>query len=430
MLDTLLNQILPPVLVLAILGYLLSRWKNTRPSGILNLSEMTAKISGEPNWQLPVILLGLLISYLANVGAYAVFFIVEVIRFVAWLSVWIYEHIILFIYNHIIRQTLVMGVLLLVRYCFIVPLKVLVAVVHAVPEAIKATNLKISIVSGLVFFLILSIGHFLAYLIESPTIASGFTIASAVLLSTYLTGRLVFDSKASGNKALSFAMIIVAIAVSGFILALALNLGDAMQRSGGILAGIAYAPGVISMAATILACLSALFVANIGAIYINTTPGQGLIEGLKGFATAIFQRAWYFLFQGAFVLLVGAILLSIPYLVGRTASESVMNGLVVQQMDSRNTELQTQLDDVAISDKIYLYCSADTATDVFNKAASRITKESELKTAMEDNSRHRSYFMAEMSFIDLSQPIESRAQHREHLETLNRTLNQTIEEHN
>ena len=430
MLNIILTQILPGITALAVFGYLLARWSGKRPSGLLNLSEMTSQISGNPNWQLPIILAGLLISYMANIGAYAVFFIGELIRFVAWLIRWIYEKILLFIYNNIIRQTLVLSVLLLVRYCFIMPLKVLVAVVHAVPDAIRWRSLGISTGSGMIFFLLLSVGHFMAYLLEAPALATVFTFASTVLLATYLTGRLVFDNRSSGNKALSFALIIVSIAVSGFVLAFLLNLGDALQKGGGILTGFAYAPSVISMTATLLACLSALFVANIGAVYINRSPGQGLIGGLKGFVEAVFQRSWYFLFQVIFTLVVGIFLMAIPYLVGSITSTSILESFVFNQMDSRQSQLQSELEAVSISGKIDQYCSADTSDNLFNTAVSKITREAELQVSLEENARYRNYYKKEMTFISLAEPLTTKEQHRQHIEGLETELNQIKKQFN
>ena len=78
-----------------ILGYLLSDQKNEKPKGLLKIQSLSDRTSESPTWHLPLVLIGMFMSFIFNVGAYTIYFVSFILGYVGTILNWIYERIIL-----------------------------------------------------------------------------------------------------------------------------------------------------------------------------------------------------------------------------------------------------------------------------------------------------------------------------------------------
>ena len=78
-----------------ILGYILSNQKNETPTGLLKMQRLSDVVSENPSWHLPIVIVGMFLSFVYNLGIYGLHFIRFILGYVGFVLNWIYEKIIL-----------------------------------------------------------------------------------------------------------------------------------------------------------------------------------------------------------------------------------------------------------------------------------------------------------------------------------------------
>lgn len=382
-----------------ILGYILSDQKNVKPKGLLKIQSLSDITSENPTWHLPLVLIGMFLSFSFNVGAYTLYFITFILGYLGYILNWVYEKIILPVVKVLYRIAvmivdLLMSILrLFIRYFISMPIDILLAVINVVPSVVNWKSYKRSLKVILAGFLAYALLEFIAHLTGQGligTIGGPFCLAIAV---TWVVGLVSFNGHDKGKRAALFAISVIGLILGITVLILGTNQLDDTHGWGGTFAGLWYAPSVIGVVAALVLVLTVVFITNVGAIYINTIGEEGDFKSrIKGVANESFKRSWYFLWQPIFVLVIGGILSIIPYYVVNFSAEQLEERVVDQIMVDNDSQLNEELKDNTISNRTDWILN-DTLTDKeFKACLDTLTTESDLKLRISENAVYQGYY--------------------------------------
>lgn len=291
----------------------------------------------------------------------------------------------------------VMIIKIAVRYLIIIPLDILMIVINSVPNTLKWNNyyktFKVLAIGSICAGTLIFIGH----LLEQPVIGMIGAPFVLVITLTWIVGMVSFDSHDSGKKAATFAVSVIGLILGIAAILYSMNKLDDITSWGGVFAGLWYAPSVISITIVSILLITIAFITNVGAIYINTDGANlSFKEKLKGSVCQSFNRSWSFIFQPILAFLIGAIIVTAPYLLfDNSANFFLRDKIVGPTVSDKGVELKQDLDKIkGVSDILVDMTSSQTD---FNTALVDLVTQYELNRKIGENSRYASYLSEAIS---------------------------------
>jgi len=392
----------PILLLLPLFGFIISKWLNQDPKGLLKYDVLSSAVSQNPSWHLPLVIIGLLMSFVVNLVIYSIFTIMYVLSLVVDFLKWVYTNIIEHIWNVIkkvcimMADIVVMIIKIAVRYLIIIPLDILMIVINSVPNTLKWNNyyktFKVLAIGSICAGTLIFIGH----LLEQPVIGMIGAPFVLVIILTWIVGMVSFDSHDSGKKAATFAVSVIGLILGIAAILYSINQFDAITSWGGVFAGLWYAPSVISITIVSILLIIIAFITNVGAIYINTDGANlSFKEKLKGSVCQSFNRSWSFILQPVFAFAIGAIIVAVPYLLLNNSANVLRDQIVGPTVSATGVALKQDLDKTkGVSDILVDMTSSQTD---FNTALVDLVTQYELNRKIGENSRYASYLSEAIS---------------------------------
>lgn len=381
------------LLFLPLLGFIISKWLNQEPKGLLKYDVLSAAVSQNPSWHLPIVIIGVLMSFVVNLVIYSIFTIMYALTLLVDFLKWIYANIIAHIWNVIkkvfvmMAEIVVMIIKIAVRYFITIPLDILIIVINSVPNTLKWNNyyktFKVLAIASICAGVLLFIGH----LFEHPVIGLVGAPFILVIAITWIVGMVSFDSHNSGKKAAIFALSVIGLILGIVAILYSLNQLDAITSWGGVFAGLWYAPSVISISIVSILLITIAFITNVGAIYVNTDGANlSFKEKLKGSVSQSFNRSWSFIFQPILALVIGALIVTAPYLLLNNSANVLRKQIVGPTLSATGEALKQDLANIKIASDIMTISQTE-----FNTALVDIGKQYELNRKIGENSRYANY---------------------------------------
>ena len=427
MLET-LTTIFGVLIPLSLIGYMISKWANEDPQGLLKYDQLSAAVSKNPSWHLPIVIIGVLMSFIINFltnivlyALYAVMFIlsrvVDLLKWIVEIIKWIYTNILIYIWELIKKITMmiidlvvriikiviqmisfmieviVMVVKIGVRYLVTIPLDILIAVINGVSGTLKLNfyyrTAKVLAIASRAAGLLMFMGHIVGQEVIGQ-LGSPFILAIAL---TYIVGMVAFDSKDSGKKAAMFALSISGLIIGIMLLLFTLNQLDGISSWGAVFAGLWYAPSVLSITLVTILLITVVFITNVGAIYINTDGANlSFQDKLKGSIAQSFNRSYSFILQPVFSLAIGALIVAIPYLLLNNSAQVLKDSIVSPIVSSNGNSLAKDLKKNQIKkDQENLTNNSEISQSSFDSSIVNLGTELELETKISENKRYDTY---------------------------------------
>jgi hypothetical protein len=382
--------------ILAFLGYMISKWIKQDPTGLIKYDELSNAVSKNISWHLPFVIIGFLLSFLVNLVTYAIFSVMFILSLIVELFKWIYSKILIHIWEVIkkifvmISDILVMIIKIIVRYLITIPLDILITVINSVPSTLKwekyYRTFKILAIASIIATILTFIGH----LTETPSIGAIGAPFILVIAITYIVGMVTFNSKESGIRAAKFALMLIALILSIGGLIFMTNQLDTITSWGGVFAGLLYAPSVLSISIATFLLLIMIFITNVGAVYVNTVGANlSFQDKLKGSILESWNRSYSFILQPLFSLVIGIIIVAIPYLILQYSSNLLKDEIVAPSVSSTGKSLSKDLSKIKIAGDIMT--NTGISGPVFDSAIIKIGNKCELERKIEENKRYDAY---------------------------------------
>ncbi|MEJ6491099.1 MAG: hypothetical protein QNL60_01390 [Flavobacteriales bacterium] len=383
-----------------VLGYILSTWLNERPNGLLKNESLSNVVSEKPSWHLPLVIIGMIMSFAYNLIIYSVYFIVYLLKHVGFILHWIYSHIIKPIYEVAVKIILmVIDILMLllrvsIKYIITIPIDIFLSVINSVPKVFNWSNYYRTLKVLMIGFVLYALLIFIGYLIDQPMVGQIGGPFVLVISITWIVGLVSFDSHASGRRAALFAMTVIGVILLLALFVFGSNQLDASTVWGGVFAGLFHSPSVVSIMAILVLTIAVAFITNVGAIYVNTKGIEsGFKSRLKHVVFDSFNRSWYFLVQPLFVGLIGVLISIVPYYVMNFSADSLQNKVVEPALIAKNEALNKELSLNKMIDKRENLINNDTLTsrelDLF---LDTVKTEYKLLQQAIENKRYNDYF--------------------------------------
>lgn len=383
-----------------VLGYILSTWLNEKPNGLLKNESLSNVVSETPSWHLPLVIIGMIMSFAYNLIIYSVYFIVYLLKHVGLILHWIYSHLIKPIYEVVVKiivmvvDILMLLLRVLIKYIITIPIDIFLSVINSVPKVFNWSNYYRTLKVLMIGFALYALLIFIGYMIDQPMVGQiGGPFALAISI-TWIVGLVSFDSHASGRRAALFAMTVIGVILLLALFVFGSNQLDASTVWGGVFAGLFHSPSVLSIMAILVLTIAVAFITNVGAIYVNTKGIEsGFKSRLKHVVFDSFNRSWYFLVQPLFVGLIGIVISIVPYYVMNFSADSLQNKVVEPALIAKNEALNKELSLNKMIDKRENLINNDTLTsrelDLF---LDTVKTEYKLRQQSIENKRYNDYF--------------------------------------
>lgn len=384
------------IMILPLFGYILSKWLNEEPKGLMKYDVLSATVSQNPSWHLPLVIIGLLMSFLVNLVFYSIYAIMFGLSRFTNLLKWIYVNILKHIFEVIkkiifmIAEIVVMLIKIIIYYLVTMPLDILVIVINAVPSTLNWSNyystFKIFAIGSVVAGILVFVGH----LTNTPEIGSIGGPFVFVIALTWIVGLVSFGNHESGKRAAMFAISVIGVILGITALLFVTNQLDSITSWGGVFAGLLYAPSVLSIALVSLLLIAVAFITNVGAVYINTDGSNlNFTENLKGCVSQSFNRSWAFLLQPILAFCISAIIVAIPYILLNNSATILKDKIVASSLSSTGKSLKIEFEKNVIPGDITT--NSEIKQVVFDSAIFNIGKKVELERKISENIRYSDY---------------------------------------
>ena len=383
-----------------VLGYILSTSLNERPSGLLKNEALSNVVSETPSWHLPLVIIGMIMSFAYNLIIFSVYFIAFILKYAGTILTWIYTNILKPIFDVTVKIiVLVVDILLLIgrvaiNYLITIPVDIFLSVVNSVPKVFNWASYYRTLKIMMIGFVLYALLVFTGYLVDQPLIGQiGGPFALAISV-TWIVGLVTFDSHAFGRRAALFALSVVGLILLLAVFVFGSNQVDSSSIWGGVYAGILHSPSVLSIMAVLVLTIAVAFITNVGVIYINTKGIEsGFKSRLKNVLFDSFNRSWYFLIQPIFVALIGAIISIVPYYVMTFSADSLQNHVIKPALSAKSNALKNELSDNKMIDKKESLIFNDTLNSrELNLCLDTVKKEFQLLQQSNENERYSYYF--------------------------------------
>ncbi len=383
-----------------VLGYILSTWLNEKPNGLLKNESLSNVVSETPSWHLPLVIIGMIMSFVYNLIVYSVYFIAYILKRVGSILSWIYMHILKTIFDVLIKIiVMVVDILLLlsrlaIKYLINIPIEVFLIVINSVPKVFNWSNYLRTLKVLVLGFIMYAILIFIGYLFDQPLIGQiGGPFAIAISI-TWIVGLVSFDSHLHGRRAAVFALSVIGVILFLSVFVFGSNQADTSTVWGGVIAGLLHSPSVLSIMIVLVLIIAVAFITNVGAIYVNTAGVEsGFKSRLKNVVSDSFNRSWYFIIQPIFVIVIGLIISIIPYYLMNFSADSLHNQVMMPSLSAKHESLDKELSENKMIDKKGSLITNDTLTDrELNLCLDTVKREFQLRQQSTENKRYSEYF--------------------------------------
>ena len=384
------------IMILPLFGYILSKWLNEEPKGLMKYDVLSATVSQNPSWHLPLVIIGLLMSFLVNLVFYSIYAVMFGLSRFTNLLKWIYVNILKHIFEVIkkiifmIAEIVVMLIKIIIYYLVTMPLDILVIVINSVPSTLNwskyYSTFKVFAIGSVVAGILVFVGH----LSNTPEIGSIGGPFIFVIALTWIVGLVSFGNHESGKRAAMFAISVIGVILGITALLFVTNQVDSITSWGGVFAGLLYAPSVLSIVLVSLLLIAVAFITNVGAVYINTDGSNlNFTENLKGCVSQSFNRSWAFLLQPILAFSISAIIVAIPYILLNNSATILKDKIVVSSLSSTGKSLKIEIEKNVIPEDITT--NSEIKQVVFDSAIINIGKKVELERKISENKRYSNY---------------------------------------
>ena len=451
------------IIGLAFLGYLFSKLTNSDPENLIKYDQLSASVSKNPTWYFPLVVLGVIMSYIinfvSNLVIYALFAVMFLLTKLAELLTWLFnilkliftsvivpiwdllkktvlliiDGIIIPVWELIKKTTImivdaciklaklgiemitwvidiiIMFVKIAIRYLISIPLEVLIASINSVAPSL---NLKTYFNSAKVLMmasLAAGIVMFTTYLFGMSKIGELIAPFILVIAITYIVGKITFDSNDAGKKAAKFCASLVGLVFGVLVLLYVLNQLDSITSWGGVFAGLWYSPSVLSISLVTIIIISIIYITNVGVIYINTDGANlSFMDQIKGSICESFKRSYSFILQPLFALGLGLLIVVLPYALIYNSANVLNDNIVAPALSSTGISLKQELAKNKVTDKMEDFTkNPEVSEGKFDSSIVKLATEIELEGKIEENNRYSAYISKSIISSKMITPVVS-----------------------
>jgi hypothetical protein len=451
------------IIGLAFLGYLFSKLTNSDPENLIKYDQLSASVSKNPTWYFPLVVLGVIMSYIinfvSNLVIYALFAVMFLLTKLAELLTWLFnilkliftsvivpiwdllkktvlliiDGIIIPVWELIKKTTImivdaciklaklgiemitwvidiiIMFIKIAIRYLITIPLEVLIASINSVAPSL---NLKTYFNSAKVLMmasLAAGIVMFTTYLFGMSKIGELIAPFILVIAITYIVGKITFDSNDAGKKAAKFCASLVGLVFGVLVLLYVLNQLDSITSWGGVFAGLWYSPSVLSISLVTIIIISIIYITNVGVIYINTDGANlSFMDQIKGSICESFKRSYSFILQPLFALGLGLLIVVLPYALINNSANVLNDNIVAPALSSTGISLKQELAKNKVTDKMEDFTkNPEVSEGKFDSSIVKLATEIELERKIEENNRYSAYISKSIISSKMITPVVS-----------------------
>lgn len=451
------------IIGLAFLGYLFSKLTNSDPENLIKYDQLSASVSKNPTWYFPLVVLGVIMSYIinfvSNLVIYALFAVMFLLTKLAELLTWLFnilkliftsvivpiwdllkktvlliiDGIIIPVWELIKKTTImivdaciklaklgiemitwvidiiIMFIKIAIRYLITIPLEVLIASINSVAPSL---NLKTYFNSAKVLMmasLAAGIVMFTTYLFGMSKIGELIAPFILVIAITYIVGKITFDSNDAGKKAAKFCASLVGLVFGVLVLLYVLNQLDSITSWGGVFAGLWYSPSVLSISLVTIIIISIIYITNVGVIYINTDGANlSFMDQIKGSICESFKRSYSFILQPLFALGLGLLIVVLPYALINNSANVLNDNVVAPALSSTGISLKQELAKNKVTDKMEDFTkNPEVSEGKFDSSIVKLATEIELERKIEENNRYSAYISKSIISSKMITPVVS-----------------------
>jgi len=420
--------------VLPLLGYILSKVYGRVPKGLIDRSQVSKNIAESATWQLPLTVIGILLSFIYNFIICGVFFVSEVFNFVTNLLIlvvkFLYKWIkfsIIWLYNNVISPTIVFLLKNIYHYFILTPFKILLIVINSVAASVKWNGFKGVLIPSIVGSVASAILFFIGNLVGSELVGIVGVVVSMVLTLSWIVASIVFQTKSASVKTIKFISTVLGVLIGIFVVLHTTNRLDATIAYGGFFAGLLHSPTVLGLSIILIVAIGILFFTNIGVMYINTTNETNITTNIKEFVLESIKRFWLFLLQPLFVGLIALVILSIPFSVLKSASTVSADSVVNPLMNEKTSSLAKEGKLYLTSDEA-LFDLQKVSDAKFKVELDSLKKEYTIAHDQEENIVYKAYLAKVADLLAIPSPIKSSEVLEEEEKAAKEKLSQAKEE--
>jgi hypothetical protein len=450
------------IIGLAFLGYLFSKLTNSDPKNLIKYDQLSASVSKNPTWYFPLVVLGVIMSYIinfvSNLVIYALFAVMFLLTKLAELLTWLFnilkliftsvivpiwdllkktvlliiDGIIIPVWELIKKTTimivdafikiaklgiemftwvldvLIMFIKIAIRYLITIPLEVLIASINSVAPSLNLKTYFNSVKVLMMASLAAGIVMFTTYLFGMSIIGELIAPFILVIAITYIVGKVTFDSNEAGKKAAKFCASLVGLVFGVLVLLYALNQLDSITSWGGVFAGLWYSPSVLSISLVTIIIISIIYITNVGAIYINTDGANlSFMDQIKGSICESFKRSYSFILQPLFAFGLGLLIVVLPFILITNSANVLNDNIVAPALSSTGTSLKQELAKNKVKDNMGDFTKPEVSQGKFDSSIVKLATEIELERKIEENNRYSAYISKSIISTSMITPVVS-----------------------
>jgi hypothetical protein len=386
-------------MALALGGFVLSKWLDKQPQGMINREKLAKKITKDSSWYIVFSLIGITLAVAYNIGMYALFLLLEATTFVTnfvykWASL-----VIIWLWKEVFIPSVWMLAKLLFHYLIKWPFSLLLKIINAVPSTLNRSSYLKVLWPTLYASLISALCYFLGFLFEAKALQEYAWILIFTLCLVWIVANQIYNERVAAVRAMKFAGILICLIGLVYSIGYTLNFWDASLKWGGFITGLWHVPSVLGACMIFIVLSSLLYLSNVGVIYANENSSQKLSERIYSYIKLAFQHGLAFIYQPIFVILISGVIVVIPWVLLDKSADFVAQNWVNTHLDSSNITLQNALKKHNVASKMTKLIDANQTNDTtFESALIQLEREHILRFELAENERYRTYLDASQVF--------------------------------
>ena len=148
------------IFLLPLVGYIISKWLNDEPKGLIKHDVLSSSITKNPSWHLPILIIGYLMSFIINLACYSIYTIIfglsKFTEFIKW--IWTF---IKWIWTEVIIAGGFLLLKVLYHYLLVWPWNIFKLAFESIRPASNFANYKVAVYGLFLSFFISFFGKFL-----------------------------------------------------------------------------------------------------------------------------------------------------------------------------------------------------------------------------------------------------------------------------
>ena len=148
------------IFLFPLVGYIISKWLNDEPKGLIKHDILSSSITKSPSWHLPILIIGYLMSFIINLACYSIYTIIfglsKFTEFIKW--IWIF---IKWIWTEVIIAGGFLLLKVLYHYLLVWPWNIFKLAFESIRPAANFANYKVAVYGLFLSFFISFFGKFL-----------------------------------------------------------------------------------------------------------------------------------------------------------------------------------------------------------------------------------------------------------------------------